>query len=198
MLSKYGDWSKFNSTFSPMQVTRFSQFPDRCVTGTAPTVYIMGEGYGHTSARAWLKTQFAALNEACGPATKMNNYQLDSLINTIAAEYYFLKCTEIMLFISMFRAGKFGHFFGNVDPLVITTALGDFVSWRSEVLAKEQARLAKEQARNIWTGKEQTRTQYLASLPEDQRKDVAAKLDSLARGQNGGWLKEVANAVKTN
>ena len=41
-----------------------------------------------------------------------------------------------MLFFQRFKAGHYGHFYGTVDPLVITEALQVFLEYRADRLAR--------------------------------------------------------------
>lgn len=51
--------------------------------------------------------------------------------NVIATEFYYLSVTELMLFFHRFKSGRYGRFYGSVDPLVITTSLRDFLYERA-------------------------------------------------------------------
>ena len=172
MLDRYGDITRFSLVFSPKQTDTFAKSPERCITGSAPQLSVMEEGYGRAGLILWLKMHINALNELIGPQHKMSAMQVDSLVGTIATEYSSLRCTEIMLFLSRFKAGRYGHFYGNVDPLVITDALAEYVESeeRKNAAYKKQQEIAKEKAG--WTGREVTREEYLAMLPEDKRAAV--------------------------
>ena len=53
-----------------------------------------------------------------------------------------VKVSELLLFFYRFKAGHYGHFYGTVDPMVITCALRDFVAERNSLItACEQRRL---------------------------------------------------------
>lgn len=41
-----------------------------------------------------------------------------------------------MLFFWWLKSGKYGKFYGNVDPMVITSALREFVQDRNAIIAK--------------------------------------------------------------
>ena len=65
-------------------------------------------------------------------------------------EFGYLKISELMLFFHWFKSGKFGRFYGSVDPLVITTSLRDFMKERVRVIEKyeqEQREKAEEESR---------------------------------------------------
>lgn len=46
-----------------------------------------------------------------------------------------------MLFFNYFKQGKYGHFYGSVDPLVVMTALQDFIRERNDVYFAHESRI---------------------------------------------------------
>lgn len=73
----------------------------------------------------------------------------DSVAAVIADNFGWLKLAELMLFFQQFKAGKYGHFYGAVDPMVITEALQMFIEFRAEKLAiieRERERELRRQA----------------------------------------------------
>ena len=79
----------------------------------------------------------------------------------IATEYYYLKVSELMLFFHRFKTGRYGRFYGSVDPLVITTSLRDFVRERGIAYEQheqeERERREKEECKNAITYEEYLR-----------------------------------------
>lgn len=64
----------------------------------------------------------------------------------IVGDYGYLKLTEVMLFLRRFKTGRYGMFFGNVDPIVIISALGRFViEERNSTVAAHELEEAKKQ-----------------------------------------------------
>lgn len=53
-----------------------------------------------------------------------------------------------MLFFHRFKSGRYGRFYGSVDPLVITTSLREFIKERNEAIDKheQEERQAKRAA----------------------------------------------------
>ena len=43
-----------------------------------------------------------------------------------------------MLFLHRFKLGNYGHFFGNVDPMVISGALTEFLKERGNIIDKHE------------------------------------------------------------
>lgn len=65
-----------------------------------------------------------------------------------------------MLFFHRFKTGRYGRFYGAVDPLVITTSLRDFIRERNDAYAihEQEERKARE--------KEERRGKVLMSYEE--------------------------------
>lgn len=53
-------------------------------------------------------------------------------------EYHYLKITELMLFFYYFKTGRYGKFYGAVDPLVITCSLRDFIVERGVAISRHE------------------------------------------------------------
>lgn len=64
--------------------------------------------------------------------------QYEELAYIIASEFFFLKISELMLFFHRFKAGRYGRFYGSVDPMVITSALHEFVRERANALEQHE------------------------------------------------------------
>ena len=59
-----------------------------------------------------------------------------------------MKLPELMLFFQQFKAGKYGRFYGSVDPMVITTALQEFLRFRAERLAVIERSIVRAQQKS--------------------------------------------------
>lgn len=84
----------------------------------------------------------------------MSDAQIKTCADVIAREYGYLKLTELMLFFSDFKAGKYGVFYGSVSPLQITYALRQFCEERKEIrtaylMQQEAAKRDKDVKRAI-------------------------------------------------
>lgn len=98
--------------------------------GDYPTLTDICLSYGKTFAEQWLYPQISDLSIFTG-AKNLDKEQVRSLASVIAAEYRYLKVTELLLFFHRFKAGHYGRFYGSVDPMVITCALRDFIKERN-------------------------------------------------------------------
>lgn len=93
----------------------------------------------------WLIAQLYDLCEYTG-AKKMDVHQATMLAEVIAQEYGYLKVSELLLFFFRFKTGSYGRFYGAVDPLVITSALKEFMKER-DWACQQHAQQLEEQER---------------------------------------------------
>lgn len=133
------------AVFSPDLQIDCARNEERALFGTAPTLEVLNEAYGDTAAEQWLVPQLIDLCAYCGVKEKLNARQLKQLAYIITTEYGHLKATEVMLFLHRFKAGKYGRFYGNIDPLIIMEALGDFIDEREDAIIKNEKEEAKEE-----------------------------------------------------
>lgn len=119
---------------------------DRALFGTAPTLMTLRRAYHDEAATMWLLPQLYDLGEYCGVRDKMDKNQMTQLARIIVTEFSYLKVSEIMLFLHRFKAGRYGRFYGAIDPLVIVSALRhDFMNERAAAIDEhERARQRAE------------------------------------------------------
>lgn len=116
-----------------------------CITGKYPTLSEIKRDYGKTIPIAWLVPQLQNLSWYCGVKDKLNSKQLEECAYIIAADFSFLKVSEIMLFFHRFKSGRYGRFYGNIDPLVITTSLREFVKERNTEIDRYESEDRKKE-----------------------------------------------------
>lgn len=107
--------------------------------------------------------QFENLNDYVGVNQKMNIEQMEEVSRIIFSEYPYLKVTEIHLFFHRLKAGKYGEFFGSVDPIRIMESLQRFMKQRqSEIRYYEQRKEADILSKNKleWAKNAVTREEY--------------------------------------
>lgn len=115
------------------------------IMGNYPTLADFRMAYGRNAVEAWLMIQLNDLSEYAGVKLKLTTMQLEETARTIIAEYYHLKLTEIMLFLRYCKCGKYGKFYGSVDPMVITSALPKFFKERNAIIDKAQGEAHQRQ-----------------------------------------------------
>lgn len=123
--------------------------PRKAVMGDYPTLRDINQAYGNGFAAEWLVQHVTNLTLHTG-AKNLSVGQVRELSQIIATEYQYLKVTEILLFFFRFKAGHYGHFYGNTDPMVVTCALRDFMQERNHLISiyeQEQRELREAEER---------------------------------------------------
>ena len=109
---------------------------------------------------SWLSAQITYLNSISG-ATQMTEMQMMMLVSNISQTYGYLKITELMVFFFQLAGGKYGKFYGAVDPMQIMVDLNEFMKYRSVMLDKiESERRSAERNKMLSNPKCITREQY--------------------------------------
>ena len=122
-----------------------AEHPDRALFGEAPTLVTLRRAYHDEAATMWMMPQLYDLGEYCGVKDKLDKTQMTQLARVIVSEFGFLKVSEIMLFLHRFKAGRYGRFYGSVDPMIIVIALRhDFMNERAGAIGKRER--ARERA----------------------------------------------------
>ena len=121
----------FCKQFSPDYQFKICNDADSCYFGNYPTLAKLQTEYGKNAAMAFIIPHLQDLATYCGCSAKLDEKQYTECAFVISAEFYYLKITELMLFCHRFKSGRYGRFYGSVDPMVITTSLRDFLKERA-------------------------------------------------------------------
>lgn len=138
LVERYGERQEFLTAFNPSYQQTICAEADVCYFGDYPTLAEL-KAYGERFPTAWLIPQLYNLSEYCGCRDKLQGTPLEECAFTIATEFYYLKISELMLFFHRFKSGRYGRFYGSVDPLVITTSLRDFLRERGAAYDRHEA-----------------------------------------------------------
>lgn len=130
--------NKFLKDYNPDMQKRICTNKQLCFFGQYPTLATLNNTYGRNISTAWLMTQLYNLSEFCGCRNKLEDMQLEECATLISQNYYYLKVSELMLFFYRFKLGMYGKMYGSVDPLVIMTAIRDFLTYRSDAIAEQE------------------------------------------------------------
>lgn len=149
--AKYGDLDNCLQIFNPdNQATLAKRHNDSWITADVPTLALLNQTYGKTASVQWLVVQIYNLSEFCGCKDKLSTAQIHELSRIIDTSYYHLKLTELMMFFFNFKMGKYGKFYGAVDPMVITCALREFMDERnSKIDQVENERRRKQEEKEM-------------------------------------------------
>ena len=153
---------------------KYCSHEDICFFADVPTLAIINTVYGSNTATMFLVQQLFDLSEYTGVKGKLTGKALEGCANAIASKYYYLKVSEIMMFFKRFKEGRYGVFYGSVDPLVIMQAIPQFLQERS---MKIEEHIKSEREREELERQSQTITfdEYC------QRQGVDAKNSALYR-----------------
>ena len=156
--------------YSPLLCQEYaSKYLDRCFSGTAPTLTRLRLSSPGTE-KTWMEAQISYLNTFCGTEKKMDNLQIDAISNAFVNSYGYIKLTELMIFFANIASGKFGKFYGAVDPMQIMTNFFEFMKYRSVMLDKiESERRNEERNKMLNNPKCITRAEYEAQKKQNAK-----------------------------
>ena len=165
IMQKYGtEGISVIDNYHPDYIFRKQVTEEDCFFGDYPTLSQLGAQFDKKFPAAWLMVHLNDLSEFCGCKEKLQGHPLQQCASVISTEFYFLKISELMLFFHRFKSGKYGRFYGSVDPLVITTSLRDFLKERSNAYDErekaEKEKADREAAKNAITWEEYCMKQF--------------------------------------
>ena len=148
LLATYGNQGEMLIALSPAMQHELYKNKADCWFGKWPTLAELNQAYNTKTAQAWLIPQLTDLSEFCGAKGKLTANQLTQCAEIIATDYYYLKVSELMLFFSNMKRSKYGRFYGAIDPMIILSAMDDFLQERAyayESKASEERRQAHKE-----------------------------------------------------
>lgn len=155
VIERYGDGLKFAKTFNPSLQKVCAQNRERSFLGEAPSIAALLRTYPEKQVFAWIMAQLENLNDFAGVNGKIEPNQMIELAGIIETEYYFLKASELLLFFHMLKGGSFGVFYGNVDPMVISSSLIEFKTYRRQQLEIYDREIQRKRREEEWAKWEQ-------------------------------------------
>ena len=167
MMLKHGSRDVFLNRYSPDSQLAIAKNSEDCHFGDYPTLAEMRIAYGNNAPIVWCMTHLLNLSEYCGCKDKLTGRPLEECASIVASEFYYLKISELMLFFYRFKTGKYGRFYGSIDPLIITTSLRSFfLKERNDAYdryAKEAQRLREQESSKDAISWEEYREKYCTS-----------------------------------
>ena len=147
VLREFGSRENFTKVCGPMAQLVVGRNPKLAILSEkSPSLLVMKKAYGDNFPVAWLMEQILELVVYSNSKGTLNDYQAEFLANTIVNEHYDLKASELLLFFYQFKVGKYGHFYGVIDPMRITIALDEFCDERERVIEQHRKEVEKAQA----------------------------------------------------
>ena len=145
LTTRYGDAANFCRLFSLKDASEYLSHPERCVTGKAPTLDETTCSYGHQVTRAWVQKQLFALSEMCGTKGRMTQEQAHFCAGQLIAGFGYLKVTDVLLYFSSLIAGRYGYFYGQVDPQHVMAWMDLYLKDRAAIFNRHEMRLKAQQ-----------------------------------------------------
>lgn len=146
--NKYNEIDDFLLSCNPSFQKYYTGKPLLAFKHDVPTLGLLRSAYGENAPIVWLVPEILNVSEFCGCKDKFTKEQMRDTAGLITSAYPWLKVSELLLFFGWLKLGKYGKFYGCLDPMVITTALQDFLNDRAIYLSKieqqERERKAEE------------------------------------------------------
>lgn len=161
--TRYGSAADFMRIFNKDIQPQTALYPARAHLGTAPSMALVRSAYNDEVLVTWIMAQLEDINDFAGTSIKMSLDQMEQLARVISTEYYYLKVTELHLFLHRLKAGRYGFFYGAIDPMKITSSLATFSEERRIEIArieneKSQAEIVSK--RHEWSKTAISRQEY--------------------------------------
>lgn len=153
------------TVFNPSKQIAYTKDVQRVHFGKAPALGVVAKAYGQEPAEGWLIIQLNDLAQFAGVKKKLSPRQIEETAQIIMRDYGHYNLAEIMLFLTRYKSGQYGEFFGAVDPMRILSALNTFDGERRYEHEKhegQQRRLKQEQMR---LEEQAIRDRYAARVP---------------------------------
>lgn len=188
VIQRFGpDFLNFAMTFAPQYQSDFAQNPDKCMTDPdMPPLSVAANAYGRNRVKGWLIGQMEDLNRMTGARDKSQGIALEQTADVILSEYPHLRVTDIMLFLTRFKAGRYGRFYGSTDPLVVTSALPKYCEERTAAMSRihqTQQRIKAKLDHLQWFGETEM------NIEELRQSRLWAKMDNSMRT----WFETIAS-----
>lgn len=140
IVSRYGDLDDLSKKFSYQNVNALAKNPYEALASDTPTLVRVDLTYGSGSSSQWLYRVLQPMFMFLGVnSDKFPKEMVYDLASTIANNPIYNKLTlaEIMLFVSRFKSGMYGRFYGDTSyVLTITEGLKTFWSERETYYAQ--------------------------------------------------------------
>lgn len=134
---RFPTFTSFCKAYSPDNITIVGRYKERCLFGTSPTLATLNKTYGNSSSIQLLMVHLSYVNEISFFSSRMSVQQIEYTATAIVQEFYYLKVSEIMLFLNGLMTGAYGLFYPT--PVDILTLLRErFTPYRNAAYAKHE------------------------------------------------------------
>ena len=145
--SRYPSFSDFQRAYAAVNIQAVALAPTKCFTSEdSPALSVMKATYGSQAPVSWLISIFSQWQETIPVPGKMTVMQLHLLANEISRTLYYLKASEIMLFLARLTGGAYNiSWYNQINPDVILDTLRtrfmaerDTALYMAETVKKEE------------------------------------------------------------
>lgn len=169
VVARYGDFNGFMERFNKDVQEQAGMHIDAVFKGTAPTLALLNQAYGNDSASMFVACHLNVVQNFCGIQKKLTIPELVEIGKVIVAGFFYLKTSELCLFFLWFKIGKYGKFYGCIDPLVITNALQQFAKERADYIDKYENEKRMEEIKKLQERKNAITFNEYLKLIKDER-----------------------------
>ena len=138
IVQRYGDFQQFSNRFSYARMNDIVKNPIDCFRRDSPSLVRIDITYGDEASATWLYDVLQGMFLFLGVNNdKFKREQVYDLARTVTSQFKTLKVAEILLFVSRFKAGKYGRFYGGDSyALIVTEAMNQFMEERENYYAE--------------------------------------------------------------
>lgn len=146
IVQRYGGFQQFSNRFSYARMNDIVKNPIDCFRRDSPSLVRIDITYGDEASATWLYDVLQGMFLFLGVNNdKFKKEQVYDLARTITSQFKTLKVAEILLFVSRFKAGKYGRFYGGDSyALVVTEAMNQFMAERENYYAEIERERAEK------------------------------------------------------
>lgn len=133
--------------FNPSKQLACGNNPTKCIMADVPTLANVRAEYGEQVARDWLIIQLNDYQNFLG--IKEENKACLNTIKELAAmivnRYFYLKLSELLLFMQQLKYGDYTEMYGVFDATKILKAIKRFLEERGVIIDREVAKRQREE-----------------------------------------------------
>lgn len=190
------DENSFYKEFSSDKQISYVKDVYGCFLGAYPTLAQVNETYEKDVAQKWLVKQLKDLCHYLGYEKTLDIAQMTELPDHIYMRFHWLKVSEVMLFLWLFKEEEFCEHFGKVEPAKIVSALQDFVGEEGYRTKKiEEIMSALEEKYENWHSQNVVNSRDFQNEFKGLLEAKAAKVESKESNTKGEGNDEVLNSA---
>lgn len=124
-IAKYSNFNTIVEHYNPDIQNVILDNKDKVFKKGIPTIKMISDIHGIGNTKLLIRGHLLKLEEFTG-VKLASEVAMNELSDIIVRQFGYLKITEFILFISLFKSGKYGKFYGVFDTVVITEGLNKY------------------------------------------------------------------------